>query len=148
MENKCRRGQIALEAVIIIGFVFLLMLPLLYILFSRAISIQDEFRSMEVTRAVDTLASAVSTVGVIGPNGTAVIEVTFPDNLKNLTIGDVGPGTSSKEIVAVIGTMLGDIDIVRVVPYDVIGTISASQGRHSLRITYYEGGLPIQVSKA
>ena len=143
MKNKCQRGQIALEAVIIIGFVFLLMLPLLYILFSRAISIQDEFRTMEVTRAVGTLASTVSTVGVIGPNGTAVVDITFPDNVQSLSIGSTNP----REIVAVISTSLGDIDIVRVVPYAVTGSVSSLAGTHQLRVTYYESGLPIEVRK-
>ena len=148
MRSGGRRGQIALEAIIIIAFIFLLMLPLLYILFSRAISIQDEFRTLEVTRAVDTVASAISTVGVIGPNGTAVVEITLPDSLRNITIGNIGPNTSPREIVAVIGTTLGDIDIVRTVPYDVTGAIGAGQGRHKIRITYYEGGLPIRVSES
>jgi len=143
MENKCQRGQIALEAVIIIGFVFLLMLPLLYLLFSRAISIQDEFRTMEVTRAVGTLASTVSTVGVIGPNGTAVVDITFPDNVQSLSIGSTNP----REIVAVISTSLGDIDIVRVVPYAVTGSVNSIAGTHQLRVTYYESGLPIDVRK-
>ena len=147
MENKCQRGQIALEAVIIIGFVFLLMLPLLYILFSRAISIQDEFRTMEVTRALDTLASTVSTVGVIGPNGTAVVELILPDNVMNFTVGKVNEQTSEREIVAVISTSLGDIDIVRMVPYAVNGSVSSLAGTHKLRVTYYESGLPIEVKK-
>ena len=151
MENKRQRGQIALEAVIIIGFVFLLMLPLLYLLFSRAISIQDEFRTMEVTRALDTLASTVSTVGVIGPNGTAVVEITLPDNVMNFTVGNVSAQTNAKEIVAVVSTSLGDIDIVRMVPYAVTGNVSSISGTHKLRVTYYEreSGVynPIEVTK-
>lgn len=148
MRRVAKKGQIALEAMIIIGFIFLLMIPLLYMLFSRALSIQDEFNSLEATRAMDALASTVSTVGVIGPNGTAVIQVTFPDNMENITIGDAGPGTSSREIVAVVSTTLGNIDIVRVVPYEVNGTINTKQGSHNLRITYYDTGLPIQISNA
>ncbi|VVB73575.1 Uncharacterised protein [uncultured archaeon] len=143
MENRCRKGQVALEAVIIIGFVFLLMLPLLYVLFSRMISIQDEFRTMEVTRAIDTLASTVSTVGVIGPNGTASVDITLPDNVMQLSIGSTNP----REIVAVVSTSLGNIDIVRVVPYAVTGSINSTQGTYRLRVTYYEGGLPIEVKK-
>ena len=138
MKNKCQRGQIALEAVIIIGFVFLLMLPLLYLLFSRAISIQDEFRTMEVTRALDTLASTVSAVGVIGPNGTAVVEIILPDNVMNFTVGKVNDQTNDREIVAVVSTSLGDIDIVRMVPYAVNGSVSSLAGTHKLRVTYYE----------
>jgi len=148
MKNKCQRGQIALEAVIIIGFVFLLMLPLLYILFSRAVSIQDEFRTMEVTRALDTLASTVSTVGVIGPNGTAVVDIILPDNVLNLTVGKVNEQTNEREIVAVVSTSLGDVDIVRMVPYAVNGNVSSLAGTHKLRVTYYESGLPIEVRKS
>ena len=148
MKNKCQRGQIALEAVIIIGFVFLLMLPLLYLLFSRAISVQDEFRTMEVTRALDALASTVSTVGVIGPNGTAVVDIILPDNVITFTVGKVNDQTNEREIVAVVSTSLGDVDIVRMVPYAVNGSVSSLAGTHKLRVTYYEGGLPIDVRKS
>lgn len=142
------KGQIAFEAIIIIGFVFLLMIPLLYILFSRTIAIQDEFRTIEVTRAMDTLTSTISTVGVIGPNGTATIDITIPDNVKNISIGATDPQSSSREIFTKISTSLGDVDIVRVVPYDVTGTITTTSGKHKLVITYYEGSSKIIVSEA
>ena len=47
LETSVSRGQIALEAVIIIGFVLVLMIPLLYTLFSRVLSVQDELRMLE-----------------------------------------------------------------------------------------------------
>lgn len=140
------KGQIAFEAVIIIGFVFLLLIPLLYMLFSQSVDIQDEFRTLEVTRAMDTLTSTISTVGVIGPNGTAIVDITLPDNIQNISIGATSPQASSHEIFMTVGTSLGTVDIVRVMPYNVSGSISTTSGMHRIVITYYDGSSVINVS--
>ena len=145
-DAKNRRflgGQIALETMIIIGFVLVLMIPLLYTLFSRVLSVHDELRMLEASRAVDTIANTVSTLGVIGPNGTATIEVTLPDNVQSISIGQV----NKREITLVLSTNLGEIDITRMVNYDVNGTIGKMSGSHKLKVTYFEQGPPIIVSE-
>ena len=143
LETSVSRGQIALEAVIIIGFVLVLMIPLLYTLFSRVLSVQDELRMLEGSRAVDTIANTVSTVGVIGPNGTATVQITLPENVRNVSIGKTNP----REVVIVLSTALGDIDITRLVNYDVTGSILPRSGGHTVKITYYDQGPPIVVSE-
>jgi hypothetical protein len=143
LETSVSRGQIALEAVIIIGFVLVLMIPLLYTLFSRVLSVNDELRMLEASRAVETISNTVSTVGVIGPNGTATIEVILPDNVRSLSIGQA----NNREITMVLSTTLGDIDITRMVIYNVTGAMGTRSGSHNIKITYFESGLPIVVSE-
>ena len=144
MKNKTK-GQIAVESVIIVGFVLLLMLPLLHTLFSRVISIQDELKVLEARRAVETIATAVSTVGVLGPNGSAVVEITIPNTMTRLTIGKVNGNSHEREIVGTIRTALGEVDIPRMVIYNVTGSLPIRTGRQTIKITYNETG-PILVS--
>jgi len=139
------KGQIALETIIVVGFVMALMTPLLYMLYTRITEIQQEMLLLEATRTVDTIANTVSTVGAIGPNGTATVDVSFPTNIKSLTIG----GPNDREVVIVVYTTLGEIDIPRLLYFNVTesGTIPRTPGSHKLVIVYPETG-GIRVSPA
>ena len=145
---KSKKGQVALETLIVVGFVLALMTPLLYMLYSRINEIQQEMFMLEATRAVDTIVTTVSTVGSIGPNGTATIELSFPPNMKNLSIGGTQPN-QQHEVVMVVSTNLGDIDIPRVLFFNVTesGLISRKSGTHKVTITYPDTGV-ITISPA
>ena len=142
---KSKKGQVALETLIVIGFVLALMTPLLYMLYSRITEIQQEMFMLEATRAVDTIVTTVSTVGSIGPNGTATIELSFPPNMKNLTIG----GTQPNEVVMVVSTNLGEIDIPRLLYFPVIESVAIPRkpGTYKVKITYPDTG-PMTISPA
>jgi uncharacterized protein (UPF0333 family) len=140
-ENK--KGQVALEALIVIAFVLLLMSPLLYLLYQRSNEVRTEIQILQAVRAADALASTVSIVGMNGKNSSAVAEITLPENIKNITIGDASPF----EIVIVVDTSLGDIEIVRVVkPFNITGKINVVRGQQTVNVIYPEEGLPIQIS--
>lgn len=132
------KGQIALETIIVVGFVMALMSPLLYMLYTRITEIQQEMLLLEATRAVDTIANTVSTVGAIGPNGTATVDVSFPTNIKSLTIG----GPNNREVTIVVYTTLGEIDIPRLLYFNVTesGTIPRTPGSHKIVVVYPETG--------
>ena len=139
------KGQIALETIIVVGFVMALMAPLLYMLYTRITEIQQEMLLLEATRAVDTIANTVSTVGAIGPNGTATVDVSFPANIKSLTIG----GPNNREVTIVVYTTLGEIDIPRLLYFNVTetGTIPRTPGSHKVVVVYPDTG-SIRVSPA
>ena len=140
------KGQVAFETILIVGFIFLLLIPLLYILFNRSVSIQDEFKTIETSRALSTLSTTITSVGVLGPNNSAVIEFTLPDNVRSVSIGSEDP----REITAIISTFLGDIHIVKVVPFEIESTIGANDlkaGRSKVKVTYVESDGVIKVEK-
>jgi hypothetical protein len=147
--SKCPKGQIALETLVVIGFVLALMTPLLYMLYLRVTEIQQEILVLEATRSVDIIATTISSVGVIGANGSATVDVTFPANMKNLTIG----GPANREVVMVISTTLGEVDIPRLLYFNITepanpaNQIPKKPGHYKITVTNPETG-PIIVSKA
>lgn len=145
MERKMK-GQVALEALIVISFVLLLMTPLLYTLYKRALDVQEELRTLEAVRAVDTLAAVVSMVGMTGPNSSATLSLSLPDSVRNLTIGKINDATSAREIFITVETSLGTVDIVRIVPFNTRGQITLRKGEQTLKVVYPESGLPIVVN--
>jgi len=145
-ERKTTKGQVALEALIVISFVLLLMTPLLYTLYKRALDVQEELRTLEAIRAADSIASVVAMVGMTGPNSSATLQISLPDSVINATIGKINSKTSSREVVISIDTSVGQIDIVRLVPFNIAGGLSLNKGQQTLKIVYPESGLPIVVS--
>lgn len=134
------RGQIALETVIIIGFVLALMIPLIYMLYTRVNIIQENLRVLEAVRAMDSLSSAAATVGVLGPNGSASVDIVLPEGMINLSIGKTHP----REMVLSLMTSLGDIDIVKMLPYNVsestTAPINKRPGKQTAYVIHYENG--------
>lgn len=141
------KGQIALETIIVISFVLVLLMPLLYIVFERAATINEEIAIIQMKRAVDAVATSASMVGVMGPNGSARIDLVLPQNVKKFAIGSENP----KEISATIGTTLGDIDVVKIIPYNVSGKIcdpKCRPGRQFVYVVYPEGSNVINITLA
>lgn len=139
MGIKNRKGQVAFETILIVGFIFLLLIPLIFILFNRAISIQDELATIETSRALFTLSSAVDSVGVLGPNNSIIVEVSFPNSIKNISIGSA----NEREISAVLSTSIGDIHIVKMTHFNISSHIQSQglvSGRYRFKITYLESG--------
>lgn len=143
-RHSCIKGQVAFETILIVGFIFLLLIPLLFILFNRAISIQDELATIETSRALFTISSAVDSVGVLGPNNSVIIEVSFPNNVKNISLGN----DNQRELSAILQTSLGEIHIVKLTQFGVSPTQldSIKSGRYLFRITYPESGGNIEIS--
>ncbi|MCX8202439.1 MAG: hypothetical protein N3G74_01380 [Candidatus Micrarchaeota archaeon] len=142
---RFKKGQVAFETILIVGFIFLLLIPLLFILFSRAVSIQDELATIETSRSLFTLSSAVDSVGVLGPNNSITVEVSFPSNIKNVSIGR----DSNREISAVLSTSLGDIHIVKMTQFNISAEGLPEQfksGRYTFKIIYSEMEKQIKIS--
>jgi hypothetical protein len=131
-----------MEAMVVIGFVLILMIPLLYMAFGRVATLREELNTAQAKRAVETIGTAISIVGVIGPNGSAEIEIDLPANVKRADIGSASP----REVSLTLSTSLGDIDISQVVAYNVTGSIATRSGKQKVSIVYYESGPPILVS--
>jgi len=134
--RKGKKGQIAFETIIIVGFIFLLLIPLLFLLFNRSISIQDELRTIQIERSVSTIVSSVNTVGSLGPNNSMVIEITFPDGIKNVSLGK----DDNREINIILSSSIGDIHIVKMTNFNISSSIDPQEllksGKYKLKISY------------
>jgi len=147
--SKGKKGQIAFETIIIVGFIFLLLIPLVFLLFNRSVSIQDELKTIQIGRAVSTIVSSVNTVGSLGPNNSMVIEVSFPDGMKNISLGK----DDSREINVILSSSIGDIHIVRMTYFNINSSISQQDllksGKYKLKISYPDSpGANITIEKA
>ncbi|MEM4133968.1 MAG: hypothetical protein QXO35_01240 [Candidatus Micrarchaeia archaeon] len=146
-KYKGKKGQIAFETILIVGFVFLLLIPLIFILFNRSVSIQDELTTIQTSRALFTLVSAVDSVGVLGPNNSIIVEVVFPNNIKKLSIGS----DNNREISAVLATSLGDIHIVKMSQFNISSTYifpegNIKSGTYRFKIVYSEDEKEVKIS--
>lgn len=131
VQDACAQGQIAIEALIVIAFVLALMIPIFYILYIRGGELREELRLLQIKRAVDSLAASINVVGVLGPSGSATIELDLPEGISAITIKD-------KEIIFTTASALGPIDIPRLVGYEISGALTPSVGKKKIQIFYDE----------
>ena len=142
---KCdkMKGQVATEALVIIGFILFLLIPFSFMLFSRINELKEGIIFQQTENAIDSVLSGVSSVYAIGPNSSAVIDVYFNKAIKEINIT---PGEKS-EIVMSLDTSIGKIDFVRVFPSNVNGTIGAGEGMKKIKIVYSEKDETIYLSE-
>ncbi len=134
--SKYKKGQVAVEALVIATFVLLLMIPLLLMLLDRFFEITQKFEIIKGKILVSKITSSINNVIAMGPNSSSKIEIELTDNLKNLTIGEKG----GRIVEGIFETTFGDIEIVGITKKNVSGKLNISKKKQFLEIIHYENG--------
>jgi uncharacterized protein (UPF0333 family) len=134
--KKNKKGQVSLEAIVIVTFVLLLMIPLLLMLLDRFFEITQKFEIIKGKILVSKITSAINNVIAMGPNSSSKIEIEIPGNIKNLTIGE----KSGRIVEGIFETNFGDIEIVGITKKNVSGYINISKKKQFIEIIHYEDG--------
>jgi hypothetical protein len=131
-----QKGQVSLEALVIVAFVLILMIPLLLMLLNRFFDINQKFEIIKDKIVISKITSAINDVIALGPNSSSKIEIEIPGNLKNLTIGK----KSGRVIEGTFDTAFGDIEIVGIVKRNVSGEINTTKKKQLIEIINHEDG--------
>lgn len=132
-----KRGQVAIEYMMIIGLVLLVLIPISYYSLKeiRTSSIEN---SAEDT--VRTLALAADEVYALGPGSRKLAEVNMPEGIIQAVIGC--PGTCSdnaeREIILKVFVYGHEADIFARAKSWVQGNVSTSAGRKSVEVVACE----------
>jgi hypothetical protein len=97
---------VSTELLIILGFVVLLMLPLLFLAYSKSGQMMDEISITQADIAASRLAHTVEAVGNTGNNASIITELSVPSGVQSFAIVGgrevvftVRKGSASTEIV-------------------------------------------------
>ncbi|VVC03950.1 Uncharacterised protein [Candidatus Bilamarchaeum dharawalense] len=116
------KGQVSTELLVIVGFVLLIFIPLLVLVYLKANDANQQIASYQAELAVSRLGSLANSIGSLGTSSEVITDVYVPPNTVSLSTNDAGRGG---EIVLKIETGQGQTEIVEVVKYpiDGVGTI-------------------------
>lgn len=121
------RAQVAMEYMIIVGFVAVLTLPLVIIFQTHSRETTAEITSAQIYQISKRISDAAETVFYLGEPSRLTIKTYFPGNINSVSIGN-------NEIVFDVRTVGSSDEIVVYTPINVSGNISIHEGVHYIII--------------
>lgn len=83
-----KRGQVSNELLVVVGFILLILIPLLYIMYFRLDSIKADLALLQVHFSVARIAFLVNAVGYMGDGSAMITEIYIPENVEGVAIGE------------------------------------------------------------
>lgn len=135
------RGQVSNELLVVVGFILLIMIPLLYIMYFRMDTIRADLGMLQAHFSVARIAFLINAIGYMGDGSAMITEIYVPPQVNSFTIGG-----GTHEVVFSMSTAAGQNDLVQPVAFDVETDPAIFAGKQSGRYRielYNEAGTVI-----
>ncbi len=127
------RAQVSMEYLLIVGFAFLLLVPLIIIYYTTQQDLNDKISSSQADKIANEIADAADQVYFQGPPTKKTFKVYMPDDVKEVIIADNYVKINLKTFQ---GTPRSSVS-------NLTGTISAYGGLHIIKVRAIDGGVTI-----
>jgi len=129
VDNIFRRSkaQVSMECLVIVGFVAVIVIPMLIIFYTYADRTEDEIISNQVNKIGLKINDAAEAMYYLGEPSRTRIRAYFPKNINNITIGD-------NELVFIMHTKEGLDHIVLYTPVPIQGSLDTHPGYHNINV--------------
>ncbi len=121
------RAQVAMEYLIIVGFVAIITLPLVIIFQSHSKETTEDITSTQIYHISKRIADGAETVYYLGEPSKLTIKTYFPAGVNSISLG-------GNEIVFRVKRGGKEDEIVVYTPVNITGNLSSSQGVHYITI--------------
>jgi len=115
------RGQASTDFLIITGFLFLVLIPIIIFGFNNQKEGEGLISTSQLNSFVIELSDAAREVYYLGPPAKITLKFYMPKNIKNITI-------EKNYVFFKINTINGDTDMSMTLPFNVTGGISTAEG--------------------
>jgi uncharacterized protein (UPF0333 family) len=122
-----RKAQVSMEYLVIVGFVAVIVIPMMLIFYTYADRTEDEIISNQVQKISLKVSDAAEAMYYLGEPSRTRIRTYFPKNIDSITIGN-------NEIVFILHTKEGLDHIVIYTPIPVQGSLDTHSGYHNINI--------------
>ena len=122
-----KRGQASMEYITIVGFVFVLLIPMLLIYYDYRGDTVDAIDSNHAYKIAKSIADQSETIFYLGEPSRTILKLNFPGRINNISI-------ENYEIVFTMRTTNGHDDILIPTSVNVTGSLSTSVGVHNVVI--------------
>lgn len=134
------KGQVSNELLVVVGFIILILIPLLYLMFFKMEAIRADLSMLQVHFSVARIAFLVNAVGYMGDGSAMITEIYVPSSIQQTTFQD-------NEIVFVMGSGETQNEVVQptAFPIETGGELEFS-GNGRYRVEIYNDGGHIMIS--
>ena len=122
------KGQVSNELLVVVGFILLIMIPLLYIMYFRMDTIRADLGMLQAHFSVARIAFLINAIGYMGDGSAMITEIYVPPEVSTFTIGG-----ADHEVVFSMRTTAGTNDLVQPVAFDVKTDNAIFAGKQSGR---------------
>jgi len=127
-----RRGQASIEYLIILGFTFLMLIPLIYLFYTQQNSFQSDVAASQADKVVQKIADAADAVYYLGEPSQQTLLLNYPDNILNITV----TGQSVSFLIEGTG---GKYEVIKWTSANLTGNLSPSEGLHHVIVQAHGG---------
>lgn len=124
-------GQVSVEYLIIMGFVAVMMVPLIIIYYKFTSESKDEIISSQLNQIAAKVADAADAVYFLGTPSQSTIRAYIPGNVDNATL-------NNREVYFRVKSSSGYYDIVQVTSVNLSGELPTKQGTYDIMIKAQE----------
>ena len=122
-----KNAQVSMEYVIIVGFILVIMIPLILIFYEHISSTNDQVITSQVDKIAKKVVDSAESVYYLGEPSKTRIKVYMPENVEQVVIHD-------KEIVFKVKTGSGLTDISQISSVNISGDIAITPGIRYINI--------------
>ena len=113
-----------MEYLFVVGFAFLLTIPLIMVFYSQSASLEDEVIAAQAKKVVNELVSTIDTMYYLGPPSKQTIRLHFPKKIESITIQD-------SAVTFRIGSSIGGAyELTGYAATNITGTLEIFNGVH------------------
>ena len=124
---KHKNAQVSTEYIIIVGFVVVIVIPLLIIFYNFSGETKDEITTNQLSKISRKVVDEAESMHYLGENSKTTIKVYMPTNVKGAKI-------QSNEVYFNVSTSKGFIDIEFPSPVNISGSIPNTSGVHMIKV--------------
>lgn len=126
------RAQLSVEYLIIIGFAFLITVPLTMLFLTESNSTSDTITVAQAEQLTRKIVSAAEAIGYSGEPSFTTLKVSMPKNVDSIII-------TERELAIRLKTSAGTSDVVEFSAVNMTGNISSVAGTHFIKIQAMKG---------
>lgn len=134
---RLKRAQAAMEYLFVVGFGFMMLLPIIALFYSQSGSIEDEIILSQAEKALEEIRSAADQVYFLGVPSKQTLEVRFPDRVDDVTI-------TNNRITMQVQSSTGARTTAKRTQANITGSVDSFSGIHVLTITATETGVHVE----
>lgn len=123
-----KKGQVSIEFLIITGFSFFLIIPVMLLFLTEARDINEDITSVQVQKLADELVDAVNNVYYLGDPTKKTINIYIPKFVQSATF-------NANQIIINVSTGSSEYIVSRFVAPNLTGSLNTNAGTHTIEIS-------------
>jgi hypothetical protein len=116
-----------MEYLVIVGFVAVIVIPIILLFYAYADRTEDEIISNQLQKIGLKISDSAEAMYYLGEPSRTRLKAYFPKNINNITVGN-------NELVFIVKTKSGVDHIVIYTPIPIQGSIDTHSGYHNINI--------------